>query len=265
MDKISISAIIIARDEEENIERCIRSLQGCVDEIVVIIDDRTTDRTEEFIKNLNVIYKVRKWEGYVKSKEYALSLTSHEWVLWIDADESLTKDLRDEINERKQRLSDFAAYTVPRKAYFLNKWIRHSGWYPGRVTRLFNKILVTFTEKDVHEHLIINGKTGQLMNDIEHWTDPTIEHYFKKFNIYTSLAANELAIKGKKASVSDIIVRPAFLFFKMYFLRQGYLDGLHGFILAIFSSAYVFTKYCKLKEINSTGWRDDHRYNTQHQ
>jgi hypothetical protein len=109
---------------------------------------------------------------------------------------------------------------------------------------------VNFNEREVHENLKVDGEIGYLKNDLNHYTDPSIEHYFSKFNLYTSLAAKELNDKGKTAGLNDILLRPVFLFLKMYIFRLGFLDGLHGFILAIFSSAYVFTKYCKLWELN---------------
>lgn len=255
MAKTLISAIIIARNEEENIGKCLDSLRNCTQESIVIVDDRTNDRTIDIIKEKGARFEVRKWEGYVKTKQYALSLACNEWILWIDADEALTGELSKEITDVLNDNPMYSAYSFPRKAFFLNKWIKHSGWYPGRVTRLFNKQLVSFKEKDVHEHLIVSGNTGELKNDLLHWTDPSIEHYFKKFNSYTSLAAIEMAENNVKATLTDLIIRPAFLFFKMYFLKRGFLDGLHGFILAIFSSVYVFTKYCKLKEINTSAWR----------
>ena len=136
-------------------------------------------------------------------------------------------------------------------ANFLGRWIKHSGWYPGRVVRLFNKNKAHFNDNDVHEELIFNGSTGLLKNDLEHYTDPDIEHYFKKFNSYTSLAAEELVRKEKRFKLSDILLRPAFIFIKMYFLKLGFLDGIQGFILAVFSSAYVFTKYCKFWELKN--------------
>ena len=246
-----ITSITIAKDEEQNIGRCIDSLKSCVDEIIVIIDSETKDNTVKIVKEKDVHFEICPWQGYSQTKQYAVSKASNNWILWIDADEALTPELCREISELKQKEFEFAAYSIPRKAYFLGKWIKHSGWYPGRVVRLFNKNNASFSDKDVHEHLIINGSTGLLNNDLEHWTDPSIEHYFKKFNRYTSLAANEMALKNKTVSIKDIILRPAFIFFKMYFLKLGFLDGLNGFILAIFSSVYVFTKYCKLKEIKN--------------
>lgn len=248
-----ISSIIIARNEEANIRRCIESQLGCIDEIILIVDSGTTDNTLEIAKSYAKVYaEMQEWKGYAGSKIYALSKTSNDWILWIDADEEITPELSDELNRFKNSVPAFAAYDLARKAFFLGKWIKHSGWYPGRVTRLFNKNSAGFSEdKGVHEHLVVNGMTGSLKNDLNHYTDPDINHYFLKFNNYTSLAAKDLQAKGRMAKLSDLLVRPLFLFLKMYIFRLGFLDGVHGFILAVFSSCYVFTKYAKLWELNN--------------
>ncbi len=248
---MKLSSIIIAKNEENNIERCIESQLPCIDEIFVLVDKNSSDRTLEIVKGFNKVkFEVVEWMGYAKTKQYAVGLTSNDWVLWIDADEAVTKKLSDELNEFKNSDPKYVAYSIPRKAYFLGKWIKHSGWYPGRVVRLFNKNKVKFNDNDVHEQLIYEGESGRLMNDIDHYTDPNMFHYFEKFNRYTTLAANELEFKNYKFSLSDLIIRPAFIFIKMFFLKKGFLDGMHGFILAIFSSLYVFTKYAKLWELN---------------
>ncbi len=246
-----ISSIITARDEEKNISRCIESQLAIVDDIVVLVDSRTKDATLQIASSYpNVNCEVVGWNGYAKTKIYAVSKTKYDWVFWIDADEELTTELIEELKRFKTVKPHLNAYDVARRAFFLDKWIKHSGWYPSRVTRLFNKKVVSFNEKEVHEHLNVACEVGHLNHDLNHYTDPSIEHYFTKFNIYTSLAAKELDEKGKQAGLNDILIRPVFLFFKMYILRLGFLDGLHGLILAVFSSAYVFTKYTKLWELN---------------
>jgi len=245
-----LSSVIIAKNEEANIARCIESQIGCIDEIVVLVDIKTTDRTYEIAKAFSgVKVQAVNWMGYSGTKKYGVSLTANDWVFWIDADEVLTAELRKEILSFKNHKPEFSAYSVPRKAYFLQKWIKHSGWYPARVTRLFDKNKATFSDNDVHEHLVVKGLIGELRSDIEHYTDPTIHHYFEKFNRYTTLAAEEMLKKGKGFSLSDIIIRPIFIFKKMYFFRLGFLDGIQGFILAVFSAAYVFAKYCKFWEL----------------
>jgi len=189
-------------------------------------------------------------DGYAKTKQYGVSLCSNDWIFWIDADEVVTNGLSKELIGFKTTSPRFSAYSIPRKAFFLGRWIKHSGWYPGRVTRLFNRHRVRFSENDVHEHLVVEGEIGKLNSDLEHFTDPNIYHYFQKFNRYTTLAAEEMVKKGRSFSIIDLL-RPVGIFIKMYFLKLGFLDGIQGFILAVFSSAYVFTKYCKFWELKN--------------
>jgi glycosyltransferase involved in cell wall biosynthesis len=249
MEQIKITSIILARDEETNIARCIDSQKECIDEIIVLIDNRTKDKTPEIVKSKNVLYEMIEWKGYAGTKQYAVSKISNNWILWIDADESLTPELADELKVFKNTFPEFDAYSIKRRAYFLGKWIKHGGWYPAKAIRLFNKDKAKFNENHVHESLEVNGSIGQLKNDLEHWTDPSIKHYFDKFNNYTSLAAEQLNKKNESAGIVDILIRPLVIFCKMYILRFGFLDGVRGLMLAVFSSAYVFTKYCKLWEL----------------
>lgn len=248
---LKISSIIIAKNEELNIKRCLDSQIGVIDDIVLIIDSSTTDNTFKIATAYPGIHcEVVEWKGYAETKNYALTQTRNEWIFWIDADEEITGELRSELEQFKKSNPGYNAYSVARRAFFLGKWIKHSGWYPSRVVRLFNKNFARFNNKSVHEALDVKGGIGLLQNDLNHFTDPTIEHYFSKFNTYTSLAAKDLFERGKKVSAGDFLIRPVFLFFKMYIFRLGFLDGVHGLILALFSSAYVFTKYAKLWELN---------------
>jgi glycosyltransferase involved in cell wall biosynthesis len=247
---INISSIIIARNEETNIKRCIESQLGCIDEIILLVDEASTDKTFEIASGYpQVKISIAKWKGYSETKKDALLLTTNDWVFWIDADEELSEELSKEINTFKKSRPSCAAYSMPRKANFLGRWIKHSGWYPGRVIRLFNKNSADFNSQNVHENLNIKGETGQLTNNIAHYTDPSVFHYFIKFNNYTSLAANDLQKDGRTFHLSDLIIRPIGIFIKMYIIKFGFLDGIQGFILAVFSSAYVFTKYTKFWEL----------------
>lgn len=247
-----LSAILIAKNEEHNIQLCLQSLKTVIDDVVVLVDSTTTDNTYKIASSFsNVNCEIVDWQGYAKTKIYAVSKTKNDWVLWIDADEELTPELINELLHFKKSSPKYNCYDVARRAYFLGKWIKHSGWYPARIKRLFNKQKAFFDEKEVHEGLVVDGEIGHLVYDLNHYTDPNIEHYFYKFNNYTTLAARDLINKGKTASKSDLLIRPVFLFVKMYIFRLGFLDGLHGLILAIFSSSYVFTKYAKLWELNN--------------
>ncbi len=248
---MKLSSILIAKNEEQNIEKCIINMLNCIDEINVFIDDLSDDKSFEIADKFNNV-KLRKikWQGFSETKQEALKFVTNDWVFWIDADEVITEKLSEELISFKNNLPQHSVYSVPRKAFFLGKWIKHCGWYPDRVNRLFNKNEAKFSQSSVHEFLHYKGQTGKLKNDLLHFTDPDIFHYFEKFNSYTSLAADDLKKKNRVFKISDILLRPAFAFFKMYILKKGFLDGIQGFILCVFSSTYVFTKYCKLWELN---------------
>ena len=251
-EEIKLSSIIIAKNEENNIGRCIKSQLDCIDEIFVLVDNKSEDKTLEIVNSFeNVKVEKVEWKGYSATKQYGVDKAKYNWIFWIDADEELTPELCNEINEFKKSVPEFSAYQVPRLANFLGRWIKHSGWYPGYVNRFFNKEKVRFSESDVHEHLVVSGETGKFKNDLLHYTDPNSFHYFSKFNRYTTLAADELHKNGKRFKLSDILLRPIIIFVKMYLLKKGFLDGIQGLILAAFSSSYVFTKYCKLWEIEN--------------
>ena len=243
---IPISIIVITKNEEHNIEACLESVRWAAD--IVVVDAESDDRTVEIARRFTEKVFVKPCMGFAAAKQFATGQSKNDWILWLDADERILPELADEIQKLIPGNPAHAAFTVARRAYFLGRWIKHSGWYPGRVARLFHKERAQFNSAAVHEGLVIKGTVGQLRNDLLHYTDPNIYHYFTKYNRYTSLAADELSEKGKKGHLSDMLLRPAWLFIKMYFLRLGFLDGMQGLLLAIFSSSYVFTKYAKLRE-----------------
>jgi glycosyltransferase involved in cell wall biosynthesis len=238
-----ISAIVITRNEEANIEECLKSV-AWVDEIVVV-DAMSTDRTCEIASGFTERVIRRSWEGFAAARRHAIQAAQSDWILSIDADERVTPELRAEIESRLIG-PEHDGYRIPRRAYFLGRWIKHCGWYPGYVIRLFKKDRARVTEKLVHEGIRVEGNVGTLENHLLHYTYRTVEAYFDRFNRYTSLAARESHLKGKKACVADILLRPVAQFFKMYFIKLGMLDGIQGFILCVFSAYYVFTKYVKL-------------------
>ena len=242
-----LSVIVITHNEEKNIGDCLASVQWA-DEIVVV-DSQSTDRTVELASRYTSRIHVKSWMGFGEAKNYALAQTTSDWVLWLDADERVTPELANEIRQVvHQDADDKVGYNFPRRAYFLGRWIQHSGWYPGRVVRLFRHGAGTFSDSLVHEHLKLEGAVGKLNHDLLHYTDRDLVHYFNKFNRYTSLAAEDLTAKRRSFRLLDLLVRPPLFFFKMYILRLGFLDGVPGLILCVLSSCYVFTKYAKLWE-----------------
>ncbi len=245
-----LSVIVITHEEERNIGECLSSVAWADD--LVVVDSGSRDRTVEIAREFTSKVFTAEWKGYAATKELALAKSSHEWVLWLDADERVTPELADEIRRAIASPQAPAGYEVARKAFFLGKWIRHCGWYPGYVVRLFRKSHAQFNDSRVHERLIVRGETARLNHPLTHYTDDSLYHYFEKFNRYTTLAAEDTLERRGPGSFSllDLLVRPPYLFVKMYLLRLGFLDGIHGLILSLLSASYVFCKYAKCWDLS---------------
>jgi len=220
-----ISVIVITFNEGTNIKRCLNSVQWA-DEVVVV-DSYSSDDTVSLAKtfaNVKVISK--QWEGFVKSKKSALENTANDWVLWLDADEEVTPELEQEMKIRLQTNNSNVAFDMPRKTFFLGEWIRHCGWYPGRIVRLFNKTNSTFSDNLLHERVNINsGHVGHLKSDLLHYSYSTLYQYFDKMNKYGKYGAEELLRRGKKFQSWKLVASPTFTFIKFYFINRGFLVG----------------------------------------
>ena len=192
------------------------------------------------------------WKGYGNAKKEGVNRASHEWILSIDADEEITPDLRHEIQKNLENKNDTAGYYIPRKTRFLGRWIKHCGWYPDYVLRLFDKTRGDFNDAVVHEKVIVNGKTTYLKNEILHYSYPSLEEYFRKFNKYTTLGAEESFKRGNRAGWFDVIIKPPVSFARHYIMKQGYLDGVEGFLVSVLSAVAVMVKYAKLREMQRT-------------
>lgn len=253
----SLTVITITRDEENNIAECLDSVRWA--DQIVVVDSGSKDKTVDLAKRYTADVYGIEWEGYGHARNFGLDRASGKWILWLDADERVTPELAEEIKRVVGRdEAGYSGYSVARRAFFLGKWIKHCGWYPSRVVRLFRRGEGRFNETRVHERLELRGNIGELRSDLLHYTDPHLQRYLAKLNKYTTLAAQDMAANGKPFRLWDLIVRPPFLFVKMYILRLGFLDGVHGFVLSVLSSAYVFSKYAKLWELtrNGSGGRD---------
>ena len=246
-----LTVITLTRDEEHNIVGCLESVAWAQE--IIVIDSGSTDRTVELARRFTPNATVLPWRGYGAARNEGLARSHSGWILWLDADERVTPELAAEIRGILEKDDPgVAGYEIARRAYFCGKWIRHGGWYPSRVVRLFRREKARFSETRVHERILIEGAVARTRHDLIHYTDPDLDHYFTKFNSYTSLAARDMFEAGRSFSVGDLIFRPLFQFFKMYLVRLGFLDGIHGFVLCVASSAYVFTKYAKLWELKLT-------------
>ncbi len=243
----TLSVIVLTLNEERNLADCLESVRW-VDE-VILVDSGSTDKTIAIARQYTANIHTIAWQGYGAARNFGVAKAKGEWILWLDADERVMPELAEEIREIVRKNDPaVAGYSVARRAFFLGRWIRHCGWYPSRVTRLFRREKGKFSETRVHERLLLDGPVVTTSHDLIHYTDPDLNHYFTKFNKYTSLAVEDLRAQGRRFSLVDLLVRPPFMFVKMYILRAGFLDGIQGLILSVLSSAYVFTKYAKLWE-----------------
>jgi glycosyltransferase involved in cell wall biosynthesis len=242
---VKISATIITHNEERNLPRAIESLR-CADEIVVV-DSGSTDRTLEIAEKLGARVIDSPWPGYAKQKNLAAERATHDWILSIDADESLSEQLDGEILRLKRNGPDYDGYTVPRLAQYLGRWIRHSGWYPDRKIRLYNRRKAQWEGEYVHESVKVNGRVGALESNLLHFTCDSLSEHLKTMDGYTTLAAQQLVSTGEKVTWGRLILEPPWTFFNTYVMKLGFLDGVEGLAIANMAALYNFVKYAKAR------------------
>ncbi|MBK8982752.1 MAG: glycosyltransferase family 2 protein [Ignavibacteria bacterium] len=243
-----VSGLIICKNEEHNIEECVKSILWC-DEII-IADSYSTDGTLEILKKYPVSIYQNEWKGFSKQREFAVSKVNHEWIFSLDADERCSPGLASEIKSVLNSGNLFDGYMIPRKSFFLGKWIKHCGWYPGYQMRLFNRKNVTVTDRLVHEGYLISGSEGKLVNDILHYTVRSVSDYTMKINNYSSLEALEKA-DGKKISAANLFFKPILEFKKKFFFQGGYRDGIYGLMVSYFHMMTKILTYMKIREIQN--------------
>lgn len=242
-----ISAVIITKNEEANLPRCLDSVKF-VNELI-IIDSDSTDRTIEIAESYGAKVYRPEWKGFGPAKQEGVDRASCEWILSIDADEEVPAELADEIQAIVNDERALNGYYMPRKTQFLGRWIKHCGWYPDYILRLFKKSTGRFDGAVVHEKVIVEGETGYLRHDLLHYSYPSLEQYLKKSNLYTTLGAKSAYDRGKRSRLFDTTIRPAASFVAHYVGRQGFLDGWAGFVLSVLSAVAVLNKYSKLREL----------------
>lgn len=241
-----ISVIVITKNEEKNIERCLQSVQWA-DEIIVV-DADSSDRTVKIAKSLNAKVIVKQWEGFAKQKEFALHLAANEWIFSIDADEEVTHDLKEEILHTIKLPNPLNGYEVPRKSFFLNRWIKNGGWYPGFQLRLFRKSKTRMNHRPVHEGFLVEGLMGMLKADLNHYTYHSLHHYIEKMNDYSSLDVLNKIGNGRTIHWYNFILNPISVFLRMFISLHGYKDGMYGFLLAFYSALHSLSIYSKCWE-----------------
>ena len=245
MNKISV--IVITKDEEKNISDCLKSVEWA-DEIIVI-DAESNDKTVELVKTFTDKVYIKKWEGYVPQKKYALSLASNGWVLSVDADERITPELKNEILNLSP--NEFVGYRIRRKNFLLNKEITSCGWGNDYQLRLFKKDKTNLTDRLVHEGFIVDGKIAKLENPMLHYTFSSFSEYFNKINYYTSLKAEELVKQKRKIGGWTIFSHTFSAFFLFFINKRGFKDGVYGLIISLLHSVSTMLNYIKLWELQN--------------
>ena len=243
---MKLSATVVTLNEERNIARAIESLRFA-DEIV-IVDSGSTDRTCEIADRLGARVIEEPWRGYAAQKNFAAECAAHDWILSLDADESVNEELEGEILALKQDGPQFQSYSMPRLAQYCGRWIRHSGWYPDRKVRLYHRRFAEWTGAYVHESVRTKGTLGELNGHLLHFTCGSIAEHVRTVDKYTTLAARELADRGHAIPLRRLTVDPAWTIFRTYVLRRGFLDGPQGVAIAWMAGLYTFLKYAKARE-----------------
>lgn len=240
-----VSAIIITKNAGTMIRRCLESV-AWADETIVI-DSGSTDDTAEICRGLGVKFTVTPdFPGFGAQKNRALDAASGDWVFSIDADEWVTPELRDEMRAVMADPAAAAAYAIPRRSSFCGREMKHSGWWPDYVVRLFRRGAARFSEDLAHERLVVTGTTHKLKQPLMHEAISTMEQMLGKMNLYSSASARMLHARGRQASIGTAVLHGGWAFFRTYVLRLGFLDGREGFILAVANAEGSYYRYIKL-------------------
>ncbi|NJL75725.1 MAG: glycosyltransferase family 2 protein [Saprospiraceae bacterium] len=247
---VLISVVIITKNEARNIGRCLDSVQSVADEVVVV-DSYSTDDTKAICLARKVRFVEHPFYYYSAQKNYATQCATFDYILSLDADEALSETLILAIQNLKSNWSA-DAYTMNRLNNYCGQWIRHSGWYPDKKIRLFDRRKAQWGDTNPHERVLLQaGATlGHLSGDLLHYSYASISEHVQKMNYYTDLMAKAAFEAGKKASIFKIIWSPWFNFLKKYILKLGFLDGYYGFVVCVMAGYYNFLKYVKLRALH---------------
>lgn len=248
---IPVSVVIIAKNEEANMDDCLGSVAGWADEVVVV-DDQSTDQTREISKKYTDKIFIRKMDIEGRHRNWAYAQAKNKWVLSLDADETVTPELKEEIS--KAILSDqFAAYSIPLRNYIGKYWVRHGGWYPAAKVRLFQNKKFKYEEVEVHPRANIDGECGHLKSDIIHKGYPDIEHFLSSVNRQSTLEAVKWINTKRKMTLGHMLWRALDRFFRRYIRKSSYKDGMYGFVIAYFDTLYQILSYIKYREMTRKG------------
>lgn len=249
MRKQRISVVLATYNEEKNLSACLESVKDFADEIV-IVDGGSTDNTVEIARKYNALVKITDNPPiFHVNKQKAIDLATGDWVLQLDADERLTKELAEEIQDKISEKQSINGYWIPRKNYFLGKYLTKGGQYPDYTLRLYKRGYGRLPQKDVHEQAVVEGQVAYLSHPLLHRADPTFSRYILRFNRYTNLIADNLE-KIKKGYNPLVMIRymfflPIWWFLWTYIRHKGFVDGWQGFLFSFFSALRFPVSYIK--------------------
>lgn len=248
---LQLSVVIITYNEEKNIGRCLDSIQGIADDIVVV-DSFSTDKTETICKGYHANFIQSKWAGYAATKNFANEVAKYDWILSLDADEVLSEELKNSILKIKSG-TEFLTCSFNRLTNYCGSWIKHGGWYPDVKVRIFDR-RTTKWGGIIHEELLFPKGTSvkHLKGDCLHYSYYTIEQHYKQADKFTTIAAEDLFTQGKDAGYLKMSLSPVVKFVRDYFVKLGFLDGIAGFTVSKISAYATYLKYKKLRDLNSS-------------
>jgi glycosyltransferase involved in cell wall biosynthesis len=245
-----ISVAIITKNEELAIGRCLQSVSWA-DEVIVL-DSGSTDKTVDIARELGAKVSVTSdWPGFGPQKNRALDLATGDWILSLDADEWVTPELHEEMRLILTGEPEFDAYRLPRSSSFCGRYMRHSGWWPDYVVRLFRRGTARISDDVVHERTLVDGAFGTLRNPLLHETYVDLEDMQEKFTCYSTLGAQTLHKRGARGGLAKGLLHGLAAFLRTYLLRRGFLDGREGFMLAVANAEVAYYKYVKLLLLSS--------------
>jgi glycosyltransferase involved in cell wall biosynthesis len=248
----SVSACVIAYNDESHIERCLASL-AWADERIVVVDDRSDDATESIARDMGASVMRHRYRGNVEQKNFALEQAQHEWVLSLDADEALSDGLAGKLRaflaSEDGRVDGVELNRITRH---LGRWIRHGDFHPDWQLRLFRRSRGRWAGVNPHGRVRVGARVCRIDGDLEHYSYADLTDQIARIQEFSRIEAQELFARGRRAGISDLALRPPARFLRAYLLKAGLRDGLPGFVIAAATAFHVFLKYAKLWELGRT-------------
>ena len=247
MDQVPISVVVLTKNESERISACLDSVKWANE--IIVVDDQSSDNTVELAKKYTDKIIVKKMDIEGRHRNWAYSLAKNLWVLSLDADELVTPQLEKEINETLSSNPSEDGFTIPRKNFIGDYWVRYSGWYPSPQLRLFRKDKFRYEEVQVHPRAFMDGPCGHLKSDLIHYSYKNIEDFLDKLNNQTTRETEKWFKQNKPMRFGRFMRRSIDRFLRTYIGKKGYRDGFFGFVIAFFAASYQFVSYLKYREI----------------